>query len=371
MKPFVPEALPLALTKWETLLPAIGRANRAVAEYSGVLYGVPNPEILLAPLTTQEAVLSSKIEGTRATLGEVLEFEAGFEPPLVERRLDIQEILNYRQALRVAEEDLKHRPFSLNLLKKLHAILLDGVRGRNKRRGEFRREQNWIGSEGTPLERADFVPPDPATVPDLLDQWEKYYHREEEPDPLVQLAIVHAQFEIIHPFLDGNGRLGRILIPLFLMEKGLLNRPMFYLSSYLEEHREEYVSRLRALGRTEGCWHDWITFFLRAIIDQASSNVKKARDIMDLYERLKGRVRELTHSQFAIPLLDLLFESPMIRPSRLAGRPGMPSQPMISHLLGRLKKSKILKVHQEGRGRRGEILVFPELMNLCEGRKVF
>jgi len=369
MKPFVPETLPVAVN-WEPLVPAIGKANRAVAEYNGVLYGVPNPEVLLAPLTTQEAVLSSKIEGTRATLGEVLEFEAGNAPEEQSRRLDIQEILNYRRALHAAEQSLKTKPFNLNLLKKLHAYLLEGVRGTNKRRGDFRQEQNWIGIEKTPVEQADFVPPEPHLLPTYLDNWEKYYHAE-QPDALVQLAIVHAQFEIIHPFLDGNGRLGRILIPLFLMEKRLLTRPMFYLSAYLEEHREEYIARLRSLGHEDGCWNRWIEFFLLAVTEQAMLNVQKARKIMDLYERLKGEIRELTRSQFAAPLLDLLFENPILRSSHFEGLPTMPSRPMISLLLGKLKKARILKTLQEGRGRRAQILAFPELLNLCEGRKAF
>jgi Fic family protein len=370
MRPFVPEKLPMTHINWVSLMPAIGRANRSVAEYNGVLYGVPNPEVLLAPLTTQEAVLSSKIEGTRATLGEVLEFEAGNAPEEQSRRLDIHEILNYRRALQAAEKSLKTKPFNLNLLRRLHEHLLQGVRGANKRRGEFRQEQNWIGIEKTPIEQADFVPPEPHLLPDYLDNWEKYYHSD-QPDSLVQLAVVHAQFEIIHPFLDGNGRLGRILIPLFLTEKQLLNRPMFYLSAYLEEHREEYIARLRSLGREDGCWNRWIEFFLRAISEQAMLNVRKARQIMDLYERLKGQIRELTHSQFAGPLLDILFENPIVRSAHFEGLPNMPSRPMISLLLGKLKKAGILKTLREGRGRRAQILAFPELLNLCEGRKAF
>jgi Fic family protein len=370
MKPFVPQKLPFSGVKWEYLLPAIGQANRAVAEYNGVLYGVPNAEIMLAPLTTQEAVLSSKIEGTRATLGEVFEFEAGHEPEEEYRRLDIQEILNYRKALQVSEERLKTRPFSLNLLKELHSVLLDGVRGRNKRRGEFRLEQNWIGTEKTSIDQADFVPPEPALLPGYLDNWEKYYHLD-QPDALVQLAIIHARFEIIHPFLDGNGRLGRILIPLFLMEKQLLNRPMFYLSSYLEENRDEYIARLRALDQSERGWNNWIEFFLQAISEQAASNVRKAREIMDLYKKLKGHLREITHSQYAIPLLDLLFERPIVGNAYFEGRSNMPSKPMISQLLNKLKKAGILKTLREGSGRRAQILVFAELINLCEGKEAF
>lgn len=207
MKPFTPEKLPIKDIDWEGLIPVLGKANRALAKYDGALYGLPNPEVLLSPLTTQEAVLSSRIEGTQATLGEVLKFDAGEEPQQESKRLDIQEIVNYRRALRVAEAELQSRPFNLNLLLHLHDLLLDSVRGRNKARGQFRKHQNWIGAPGSTVESADFVPPAPEILPEYLDNWEKYYHLD-RPDPLVQLAIIHAQFEILHPFLDGNGRLG-------------------------------------------------------------------------------------------------------------------------------------------------------------------
>jgi Fic family protein len=282
MKPFVPTNLPMEGIRWAELVPMLGKANRALAHYDGVLLGVPNPDVLLSPLTTQEAVLSSKIEGTQATLGEVLRFEAGDAPEKVERRNDIHEILNYRRALRVAENGMKERPFNLNLIKQLHEILLDSVRGKNKTPGRFRTTQNWIGTPGSPIEEAQFVPPDPMLLHGLMDNWEKYYHYEEK-DPLVQLALVHAQFEIIHPFNDGNGRLGRIVIPLFLFEKELLRRPMFYLSSYLDEKRDVYIDHLRALDGSIDSWQRWVVFFLEAVVEQARINSEKAKNIMLLY----------------------------------------------------------------------------------------
>ena len=233
MRPFVPESLPLQDIDWSAHITLIGRANRALAQYDGILFGVPNPVVLLSPMTTQEAVVSSKIEGTQATLGEVLKFEAGEEIDGESKRLDIQEIINYRHALWSAENALKTRPFTLNLLLELHGTLLNSVRGRNKSRGQFRTEQNWIGPPGTTIEQASFVPPAPLFVKEHLDNWEKYYHADER-DPLVQLAIVHAQFEIIHPFLDEKWSLRAHLVSLFLYEKKLLSRPMFYLSGYVQ-----------------------------------------------------------------------------------------------------------------------------------------
>ncbi|MBM3566270.1 MAG: Fic family protein [Alphaproteobacteria bacterium] len=371
MKPFIPQHLPIKDIDWESLIPLIGRANRSIALYHGILYGVPNPGVLLSPLTTQEAVLSSKIEGTVATLGEVLEFEAGEEPEQESKRHDIFEIINYRKALQHAEAQLKIRPFSLNLLLALHSILLNSVRGANKSRGRFSQTQNWIGAPGTAIDSADFIPPDPTLIQSALDEWERYYHAE-RPDPLVQLAVVHAQFEIIHPFLDGNGRLGRILIPLFLYEKHLLQRPIFYLSAYLEENRDEYIQRLRALGRKDDAWSAWIKFFLIAIDRQAQINAQKARDIIDLYEALKSQLIEITHSQYAVPLLDKIFEKPIFQSSHLKfGENRSPSRQAISSLVRTLLKNRIVKIIRKGGGRRGHTFAFPKLLNLCEGRDVF
>lgn len=368
-EPFIPQRLPLDNIQWEPLIPLIGQANRALAHYDGVLYGVPNADVLLSPMTTQEAVLSSRIEGTQATLGEVMKFEAGEEPKQGARLLDIYEIMNYRRALQAAEAELKSRPFNLNLLLSLHEILLNSVRGRDKSRGRFRATQNWIGAPGSTIEQAQYIPPDPKLLPELLDNWERYYHMD-RPDALVQLAVVHAQFEIIHPFLDGNGRLGRMLIPLYLYEKKMLSRPMFYLSGYLEEHRDVYIELLRALGEKDGAWNAWISFFLNALSAQAKVNAAKARAIMDLYEQYKHQVIKLTHSQFAVPLIDILFGKPIFRSSELEGKPGMPSKPMIMTLLGKLKREGILKVLRQGSGSRPTVLALAELINLCEGKEV-
>ncbi len=371
MKPFQPEELPIKDVDWEKLIPFIGKANRHLAEYDAVLAMLPNPDLLLSPLTTQEAVLSSKIEGTQATLGEVLKFEAGQEPELESRKQDIREIINYRQALREAEAELRKRPFNLNLLLRLHATLLDSVRGRNKARGDFRTEQNWIGAPGSTLEEAQYVPPAPGgTLMQALYNWEAYYHMD-RPDALVQLAVVHAQFEIIHPFLDGNGRLGRILIPLFLFEKQLLSRPVFYLSEYIEGNRDEYIQSLRAIGQNPNAWNLWIRFFLNGLIQQAKTNVDKAKNIHSLYDDLKRQILALTRSRYAIPLLDRMFAQPVFDTSNLMAFSDMPSRPMLINMLTKLKKAGILKTVAESRGPRPEVFVLPSLINLCEGKEIF
>jgi Fic family protein len=369
MKPCIPDKLPVTNLNWELLIPLIGASNRELAYFNGVLYGISNPDVLLSPLTTQEAVLSSRIEGTQATLGEVLQFEAGETPEKESRRNDIDEIMNYRRAMKLAETELKTRPFNLNLLKKLHHVLLTGVRGRNKARGEFRTTQNFIGLPGATLETSQFVPPEPQLLPEYLDNWEKYWHLD-RPDPLVQLAIVHAQFEVIHPFLDGNGRLGRMVMPLFLYEKQLLSQPEFYISGYLEEHADEYVQRLHAICIDADGWDKWIAFFLKALAEQAKANGTKAQTIIQLYDRLKRQVIDTTHSQFAVPLLDQMFKQPIFPSNLFDDIPGMPSKHSILAILNKLKEIKMLTVIRPGSGRRPQVLALAELINVCEGHKI-
>ena len=367
MQPFVPESLPPKGIDWEALIPLIGRANRALATFDGILLGLPNPAMLLSPLSTQEAVLSSRIEGTQTNLEEVLRFEAGQEVQEESRRQDIQETINYRRALRRAEELLRDKPFCLNTLLELHRILLDSVRGSDRGKGKLRTVQNYIGRPGAPIEQAAFIPPEPMSLMEHLTNWERYYHKE-EPDPVVQLAIVHAQFEIIHPFLDGNGRMGRILLPLFLYDKKLLQRPYFYLSAYLESHVDEYFLRLRALGQP-GSWNRWIQFFLVAVSEQAAANSDVAKAIHRLYERLKKETIELTRSQYAVPMLDRIFERPIFRSTDLTDQEDMPSKQMVMSMLSKLREAGVLKVLRKGSGRRPQVLALAELINLCEGRQ--
>lgn len=349
-------------------MPLVGKANRAIATLEGLFYGLPNPGVLLSPMTTQEAVLSSKIEGTQADFEDVLKFEAGEKPTEISRREDIDEIMNYRRALRLSEDLLKDRPFCLGSLLKLHEVLMDSVRGHDKGRGRFRTIQNWIGRPGCSLEEATFVPPSPLLLQDHLNRWEAYWHSD-TPDVLVQLALIHAQFEVLHPFLDGNGRLGRMVIPLFLYEKKILSHPCFYLSAFFETRRVDYIDRLRDLGQP-GSWTRWVAFFLEGVAVQAEANTRKAREIQDLYERLKRRCLELTHSQFAVPLLDYMFKRPIFRSSDLTRLEHMPSAPMVANLLGNLRRNGILHTVREAAGSRPHVLALAELINLCEGRKV-
>ena len=353
MNPYKPEFLPLTRIDWVKHVSLIGQANAALARYDGILQGIGNPWVLLSPLTIQEAVLSSRIEGTQATLEEVLEFDANPKEPIDPvKHADIQEIINYRRAMIHAMERLRELPICLKLIRELHEILLDSVRGRNKARGAFRRIQNWIGPAGSPMEKAAFVPPSPDRLMEGLDNWEKYLHHVEK-DVLVQLAVVKAQFELIHPFLDGNGRIGRMLVPLFLYEKGILSSPMFYLSGYFESHREVYYERLRTVSQ-QGDWDGWIRFFLTAVVDQAKENSRKAQSILGLYEHMKQRVVEITHSQFALQAIDALFAVPIFSSSEFIRRSNIPKQTGMT-ILRQLREHGILKGIRKARGRRPAI----------------
>ncbi len=352
---------------WSRLIPLLGPAAAAIARYDGMLAAIPNPGVLLSPLTTQEAVLSSRIEGTQATMGEVLEFEAGQEVSSVDRREEIQEILNYRAAMREAERMLTELPISLRVVRAAHKTLLTGVRGQDKAPGEFRRIQNWIGARHSPIEEARFIPIAPENLVDGMSTWERYVHADAQ-DQLVQLAILHAEFEALHPFLDGNGRVGRMLISLFLWQRGLIQRPMFYISAYLEARREAYYDGLLVVSRDDD-WTGWCRFFLEAVRAQAEDNLAKAQSIFALSEQMKRRLPELTRSQYAIRALDWIFERPVFRSSDFVEASGIPA-PTARRFLRVLEGDGVLKLIAPARGRRSGILAFADLLRIAEGRQL-
>ncbi len=274
---------------------------------------------------------------------------------------DIQEVINYRKAMVYAVDWLKKKPITLNLILELHNILMDSVRGRDKNRGRFRKDQNWIGSPGTPIEQASYIPPEPVVLMEYLDNFERYFHFEEK-EQLVQLVIVHAQFELIHPFCDGNGRLGRILIPLFLFEKGLLSSPVFYISTYFETNREIYYDRFNTIS-SKGDWKSWIQFFLTAAIEQSKNNSEKAKAIILLYENMKRIIFNMS-SKFSLPALDTLFTKPIFNSSDFIQYSGIPKASAM-RLLYELKKKGILLEIREAKGRRASIMGFKELLSIA------
>lgn len=361
---------PPADLEWSRLIPLLGPASAALARYDALLLAIPNAAVLLSPLTTQEAVLSSRIEGTQATMGEVLQYEAAGPQGALspDKQADIEEVLNYRRAMRQAVELMRKLPLCNRLVKVLHETLVSGVRGHDKARGKFRVGANYIGIPGRPIEEARFIPIAPEQVEDGMNLWEKFVHSN-APDTLVQLAIVHAEFESLHPFLDGNGRIGRMLIPLFLFERKLLREPMFYLSEYLEANRQEYYDRLLAVSRDDD-WTGWCEFFLTALAKQAEENHAKAVAILNLYQKKRDWITELTHSQYAVRALDWFFGQPVFRTPDFVASSGIP-KPTASRIVRLAREHGLLRELVAGMGRRPAILVFPELLNIAEGHSVF
>lgn len=332
------------------------------------MHGIPNAQVLLSPLFSHEAVLSSRIEGTQATLGEVLEFEAAADTASADKRDDILEVLNYRKAMLYAVDALKRLPLSLRVIRETHRELMAGVRGRDKTPGEYRRTANWIGPPGAGIEAARFIPPGANHVEPLLSHWERYLH-EQVQDTLVQLAILHAEFEAIHPFLDGNGRLGRLLVPLFLVHKQLLGSPSFYVSAFFEAQRDQYYERLLAVSRDDD-WTGWCVFFLGAMTAQARQNEVKAKAIFDLYARRKSWIQQQTHSQYAVQALDWFFARPVFTTSDFVASARIP-KPTASRMVREVRDAGVLMELRPSRGRTPAILFFPELLNIAEGRAVF
>jgi Fic family protein len=361
---------PPAQLDWARLLPLVGSARDALGHYRGVLSAIPNAALLLSPLTTQEAVLSSKIEGTQVTMGEVLEIEAGGDGDHTQtKKDDAEEVINYRTALRMLTKSLQERPFSEHMLRETHAILLQGVRGKDKSPGAYRTDQNWIGAKTCPIEQASFVPVATEHLGSTMQQWMSFWLDEKQADPLIQLALLHVEFESIHPFKDGNGRLGRMVIPLFLYQRKLLDGPYFYMSGYLEAHREAYHEKLRAVS-ADDAWTDWCAFFLQGLTEQAQDNCKKATSILALYKRIRDQIVELTHSQHAPRAVDFLFQSPVFSAPQFVQGSGIP-RPTALRILSLLQQSGLLYSVREGKGRRAGVFAFSELINVAEGRKIF
>ena len=302
---FIPAKLPPTLTYDNQFVLSLSRADAALSELSGLGRHLPNPHLLIAPYVRREAVLSSRIEGTRASLSDLLIDEME-EPKQRTGDQDVQEVRNYVAAMEHGLTRLRKLPLSLRLVREIHERLLKGVRGDRATPGEFRRSQNWIGPSGSTIETAPYVPPPPDYLDDLLGDWERFLHERDRLPDLIQCAIMHEQFEAIHPFLDGNGRLGRLLITFFLIERGRLTQPLLYLSAYIEAHRQDYYDLLQRV-RTHGDWKGWILFFLAGVTEIAREAVGQADQLMGLREKFRARLQDKPK---ALALLDELFLNP-------------------------------------------------------------
>ena len=314
-KAFVPNPMPpeppVAIDEKTQVL--LSRADRALARLDGISYILPDPELFVAMYIKKEALLSSQIEGTQASLVDVLEFEAG------ERgfKSDVEEVINYIKAMNYGLNRLNDIPMSLRLIKEIHAILLKGVRGSDRQPGEFRTTQNWIGPTNL-LSEASFIPPPPEEVMKAMGDLEKFFYEQTNLPPLVKCALIHYQFETIHPFLDGNGRMGRLLITFYLCWEKILSRPLLYLSYFFKKYRQEYYDRLNNV-RYGDDFEGWVQFFLRGVVEVSSQATETARRIMALLKEDRNRLLEAKiSSPLAAGLLDKLFSSPVITISEVA-----------------------------------------------------
>jgi Fic family protein len=304
---FVPSPLPPKLEWDDAMASAMSKADIALGTLSGLGETLPNPHLLIYPFIRREAVLSSRIEGTQSSLSDLLLFEA----TQVEKQGDVREVQNYVRAIEYGLKRLDELPLSLRFIRELHGILMEGVRGEHATPGEFRQSQNWIGSPGATLDEATFVPPPVPEMMKCLDQLEKFLHANNGLPPLVEASLVHYQFEAIHPFLDGNGRIGRLLVTLLLCQRNVLSKPLLYPSAFFEQHRQEYYELLFKVSST-GAWREWIEFFLKAVAEQSGDAVSRSRRLQNLQRRYTLLVREKHLPPTAGQLVELVLMKPVL-----------------------------------------------------------
>ena len=312
---FVHNHLPPKLELSWKFVNQISEADRRLSELAGAARTLPNPHLLIEPFTRREAVLSSRIEGTVASLSDLMSYEAlGVINP---DRPDVMEVANYVTALEHGLKRLVDIPVSTRLMRELHERLMRGTRGEHLTPGEFRRSQNWIGPPGCLLKDATFVPPPEAEMKEALSDLEKYIHAGSHLPPLVRMALIHYQFEAIHPFLDGNGRIGRLLITLLLCAEGLLPQPLLYLSAFFERHRSQYYRHLLEVSQ-HGHWEEWIHFFLRGVSEQSVDALNRANQLQQLSQEYRQLLHGKRSSATLLQMADLLFKNPVLTPNAIS-----------------------------------------------------
>lgn len=312
---FIPHPLPPEIPLTWGFTSELLAAEKALGELAGIGRALPNPYLLIRPFMRREAVLSSRIEGTQASLSDLYYFEAADNPPAPGS--DVREVRNYVLALEYGLRRLDELPISLRLLREIHAQLLEGIAAAHITPGEFRRSQNWIGPPGCTLHDAVFIPPPPPEMHAALGDLEKYWHAPSNLPLVVRLALIHYQFEAIHPFLDGNGRIGRLLISLLLCAEKLLPQPLLYLSAYFEARREEYYARLLAVSQ-QGAWTEWILFFLRGVAEQSRDAIRRSEALLALWREFREKFQTARSSALLLQLIDTLFQHPYLSISQAA-----------------------------------------------------
>lgn len=337
---FVPSPLPPQFDWGSDLVAALSNADRALGELSGLGRSMLNPRLLIVPFVRREAVLSSRIEGTQASLSDLYAYEAQ-QMPLFEHVPDVREVHNYVRALEYGLERLETLPLSLRLVRNIHARLMGGVRGERMTPGEFRRSQNWIGPPGSTLNQATYVPPPVEEMRAALYALEGFFHCEPALPPLIRLGLIHYQFEAIHPFLDGNGRVGRLLITLFLCRWGLLSQPLLYLSAYFNAHRQMYYDLLLSVSQ-RGTWKEWLTFFLRGVASQSQDAVGRAWRMQNLRERYREQFQAARASARLLQTVDLLFDRPILTVGQVVENLGV-TIPTAQGYVDRLEEAGVLR----------------------------
>ena len=357
---FSPNPLPpkLALS-WE-LVNQLSEADRALSELAGTARTLPNPHLLIGPFIRREAVLSSRIEGTQASLSDLLFFEAsGSVDP---KAPDAREVANYVKAMEYGLVRLKKFPLSLRFIREIHERLMENVRGDHLTPGEFRRSQSWIGPNGCTLMEATYVPPPVDEMEKALGQFETYLHAPSTVPILIRLAAIHYQFEAIHPFLDGNGRIGRLLITLLLCKEGALSEPLLYLSAYFERYRTEYYRLLLAVSQA-GRWIDWISFFLRGVAEQARDALARSDRLLQLWESYRAEFQSARSSALQLRLVDQLFGYPAITTNQAA------KLLKVTHRSAQLNIEKLIRkgILKEATGKqRNRVFVAPQIVKIIE-----
>jgi Fic family protein len=358
---FLPNPLPPSVEFSSDLVAALSKADLSLGRLGGLGQVLPNPNLLVVPYVRREAVLSSRIEGTRSSLSDLFYYEATEEPARASS--DVREVANHVRAMQHGLDRLIELPLSLRLLREIHARLVEGVRGRELTPGEYRGSQNWVGPPGCTLDEAIYVPPTVTDMHSALGALEGFLHSRPDMPLLVRCALAHYQFEAIHPFLDGNGRIGRLLITLLLCERGALPQPLLYLSAYFERLRSEYYDRLLAVSQS-GDWAGWIGFFLRGVEEQARDAIECGNRILKLHGQYQEKLTKLGVPANYLRVADELFANPYSTVSSLARRLSV-SFPTAAAAIRKLEELGIVR---EVTGRpRNKVYLAEELLRIVGG----
>jgi len=356
---FIPNPLPHKITYDNTMIHMLSEADRSLGELSGTGRLLPNPYILIKLYIRREAVSSCQIEGTQASLNDLFIYEASHLQEV--KKSDVQEVKNYVNAMEYGINRLQDLPISTRLIREVHKVLMKDVRGGHATPGKLRKSQNWIGPPGCLLNDATFVPPPVDEMQNALKEWELFLHSNSTLPPLIQCALMHYQFEAIHPFLDGNGRIGRLLITFFLFEKGFLTQPLLYLSEFFNKYRDEYYSKLLLVSRTSDL-KGWVEFFLRGVSVQAQNAVSNAKKILELYEEHRQSVKSSKKVPYsAHRIVDEIFINPVISISRLSKKWNLPFNSVKTGVL-RLVKLGIL--HDDTNKKRNKVFIAKKLLEI-------